>query len=208
MRGRAADKRRRQYNNTPGRKRRLPSLAEYGVDGQVSDLEYDDTRLHQQREIGDTLICPQDNAADNDSCNEYDEVILFEQVRNPLDDPTPPQPTRIGVDEDSDWDGEIDFKTGKPTSVLITAAPRRLGAGDVLDNNTDKKGQTETGNTTVPTILQVNDAWKVLSPELVELNNRHSGELNDDRLIVRYTSNSPGAPRGLFAKKTSRCGKS
>ena len=142
-------------------------LAEYGDDRQVSNLDYDDTRLHQQSNIVDTLICPRDNSADNDCDSEYDEVIVFEQVSNTIDDPTAAQPTRNGVDED--------------------------------DNNSGKEGQTIIGNTTVPSILQVNDAWKVLQPELVELNNRHYDELNADRLVVRYTSNPPGSLRGLFA---------
>ena len=61
----------------------------------------------------------------------------------------------------------------KNLSALIAAVLDRLGLGEALDNNSGKEGQTETGNKTVPTILQVNDAWKVLPPEIVELNNRH-----------------------------------
>ena len=54
---------------------------------------------------------------------------------------------------------------------------------------------------TVATILQVNYEWKLIPSEQVELNNRHSGELNADRLMVRYTLNPPGALRGLVATK-------
>ena len=83
----------------------------------------------------------------------------------------------------------IDFETDKDTkpSTLITDVPDRLEASNVLDKNSNEKGRMEIGNTTVPTIPQVIDAWKVLPPELLELNNRHSGELKSDRLMVRYT---------------------
>ena len=135
-------------------------LSEYGDDRQVSDQEYDRMRSEQQSDIVDTLIGPRDNAADYDSDSEYDEVIVFEQVSKTIDDTIQVQPTRNGDDEDSDWDGEICFETDKDKSTRehITAVPDRLGSGDVLDNNSNKEGQTETGNTTAPTIPQANDA--------------------------------------------------
>ena len=120
------------------RSRAFPIFAEYGDDRQVLDLEYDGTRLHQQSDIVDTLICPQDNAADNDSNSEYDEVTVFKQVSNTINNPPPAQPSQIGVNDDSDWDGEIDFETDETPSALITAIPDRLGADDVLDKKSDK----------------------------------------------------------------------
>ena len=100
-------------------------------------------------------------------------------------------------------DGEIDFEADNTYNIssLITVVPDMLGSGYVLNNNTNKEGQTEIKNTTVPPIPQVINAWKLLPLELVELNNRHSREINADRPMVRYTSNPPGALRGLLATK-------
>ena len=71
-----------------------------------SESEYDEVILQVRNPYTSTTHtewrCPRDNAADNNSDREYDEVIVSEQVRNPLDDPTPAQPTRNGGDEDSD----------------------------------------------------------------------------------------------------------
>ena len=44
------------------------------------------------------------------------------------------------------------------------AVPDWSTAGDVLDNNPNEERKTTIGNTTVPTILQINNAWKVLPP--------------------------------------------
>ena len=90
-------------------------------------------------DISYTLICPRDDATDNDSDSENDKVIVIEHVSNTIDDSKPAQPTRNGVDENTDWDGEINFDTDKAPSAIITALQDRLGTGDVLDNNSDKK---------------------------------------------------------------------
>ena len=68
----------------------------------------------------------------------------------------------------------------------------------------DSKVETTGGHylQTAPSTVdkhQFNQAWEALPADLAALNLGHVGELNASKLMVRHTSNPPGALRRLFA---------
>ena len=154
-----------------------------------------DINRHPEQDLGNDIIQRTDTntSSSENSDDEYDEVMIFDTAAQ--NDRDHQSEHREEETDEADWE-EIIFHN-EQTAQVSNTTHKETTAG--YNNDTITGDQNPQTTNTTADGQQFNRAWEALPADLVALNIRHAGELNANKLMVRHTSNPPGALRGLFA---------